>query len=64
MKFDPENFSDREDAEDAAAVARNRLARARGPRPIEHEEAKRLLREVAAKAAAGPRGELTADTPL
>lgn len=52
MELDHETFSDREDAEDALAVLRNRLARARGARPIEHEDAKRLLREVAARAAA------------
>jgi hypothetical protein len=55
MKLDRENFSDQEDAEDVAAVARNRLARARGARPIEHERAKQVLREAASKAAADAR---------
>jgi prevent-host-death family protein len=46
------NFSDWEDMEDTIAALRNQLARAQGVQPTEHEEAKRLLREAAAKAAA------------
>jgi prevent-host-death family protein len=46
------NFSDWEDMEDTIAALRNQLSRAQGVQPIEHEEAKRLLREAAAKAAA------------
>lgn len=45
------NFRDWEDMEDTIAALRNQLARAQGVQPIEHEEAKRLLREAAAKAA-------------
>jgi prevent-host-death family protein len=46
------NFSDWEDMEDTIAALRNQLSRAEGKQPIQHEEAKRLLREAAAKAAA------------
>jgi hypothetical protein len=52
MNLDRDRFSDREDLEDAVAVLHNRRARAQGAQPIAHEDAKRLLREAAAKAAA------------
>jgi hypothetical protein len=52
MELDHEDVSDWEDAEDTIAAVRNRLVRARGVRPIEHEDAKRLLRNAAAKASA------------
>jgi hypothetical protein len=35
-----DRFSDREDMEDAIAAFHNRLARAQGVQPIEHEDAK------------------------
>lgn len=40
----------REDLEDTIAILRNRIARAGDAQPVEHEEAKRRLREAAAKA--------------
>lgn len=45
------NFGDWEDIEDTIAILRNRAARAEGAQPVPHEEAKRLLREEADKAA-------------
>ncbi|MBO3733861.1 type II toxin-antitoxin system Phd/YefM family antitoxin [Glycomyces niveus] len=45
------NFNDWEDMEDTIAALRNQIARAEGVRPVEHEEAKRMLREAAAQAA-------------
>lgn len=61
MQLDHENFSDREDAEDAIAAHRNRLARARGAQPIEHEDAKRLLRETAGMTSRIERVERTSE---
>lgn len=46
------NFNDWEDMEDTIAALRNQISRAQGVQPIQHEEAKRLLRNAAAKAAA------------
>lgn len=46
------NFNDWEDMEDTIAALRNQISRAQGVQPIQHEEAKRLLRDAAAKAAA------------
>ncbi|MCD0445882.1 type II toxin-antitoxin system Phd/YefM family antitoxin [Glycomyces sp. A-F 0318] len=46
------NFSDWEDMEDTIAALRNQISRAQGVQPIPHEEAKRLLRQAAADAAA------------
>lgn len=45
------NFGDWEDIEDTIAILRNRAARAEGAQPVPHEEAKRLLRKEADKAA-------------
>jgi ribosomal-protein-alanine N-acetyltransferase len=45
--YDP--FTPREDKEDTVAVLRNQASRAQGAKPIEHDEAKRLLREAAAE---------------
>lgn len=53
MDLDCDRISDREDPEDAIAVLRNQRARAQAVQPIEHGRAKRILREAAAKAAAG-----------
>jgi hypothetical protein len=52
MELDSERFKGREGLEDAVAVLHNRRARAQNAQLIEHDDAKRLLREAAAKAAA------------
>ncbi|GAA1685718.1 hypothetical protein GCM10009830_36530 [Glycomyces endophyticus] len=46
------NFNDWEDMEDTIAALRNQISRAEGVRPVDHEDAKRTLREAAAEAAA------------